>query len=180
VKQGNNDMQQIETERLKLRVISEVDRVKFFELLSNFKLLAYISDTPSQEEIELQFMSRLQPWTIASQHWLTFSVFEKVSSNFIGINGFKHHEGGASVGFIFLPQYQGFGYATESLGAVCELAQQLGIKELSANITKGNVASEKVVKKCGFILANELLGTVNIGDKFHNDLEYKKLLNECA
>lgn len=170
-------MQTIETERLNLRIISERDRVNFFELLCNSELLAYVSDAPSQEEIELQFTSRLQPWVLESQHWLTFSVFEKESGNFVGINGFKHHEGGASVGFIFLPQYQGFGYATESLGAVCELAQQLGIKELSANITKGNFASEKVVKKCGFILANELLGTVNIGDKFHNDLEYRKLLN---
>ena len=178
MKQGNDCVLKIETERLELHKISEHHRIRFFEMLSDLELLRYISDVPSKEEIELQFQSRLMPWNLKSQHWLTLSVFEKVSGNFVGINGFKHQLGYASVGFIFLPNYQGFGYATESLNAVCELAQNLGIRELGANITKGNGASKKVVEKCGFIFSNELLSTVKIGGKVYNDLVYKKVLDQ--
>lgn len=167
-------MVKIETKRLELRKISEDHRVYFFKLLSDPELLRYISDTPSQEEIEFQFQSRLKAWNFESQNWFTLSVFEKASGNFVGVNGFKHQDGCASVGFIFLPDYQGLGYATKSLSAICELTQHLGLKELGANITKGNTASIKVVEKCGFILSNESLGTVTIGDKIFNDLEYKK------
>jgi len=170
----------LETERLELRKISNLDRVWFFELLSNPELLRYISEALSPEEIEQQFQSRLTPWNLGSQHWLTLSVFEKTSGNFVGLNGFKHRQGCASVGFIFLSRYQNFGYATESLSAVCEFAQNLGIKALDANITQGNIASEKVVQKCGFILAQESLGTVQIGGRVYNDLVYKKILNQTT
>lgn len=171
-------MLKIQTERLELHKISKHDKVRFFELLSNSELLSYVCNSLSQEEIELQFQSRLQPWNLDSPHWLTLSVFEKLSGSFIGINGFKHHKGNASVGFIFLHPYHGLGYATESLSAVCEYAQSLGIKELSANVTKGNTASECVVKKCGFAFVREIPAAVQIGDKLYNDVEYKKMLNQ--
>ncbi|RYY00928.1 MAG: N-acetyltransferase [Gammaproteobacteria bacterium] len=174
---GNSYVLKIETKRLELHKISEHHRLWFFELLSNPALLRYVSDKPSQEEIELQFLSRLKPWSLESQHWLTLSVFEKISGNFVGINGFKHFNGCASVGFIFLPRYHGLGYATESLKSVCEFAHSLGIRELEASITKGNSASEKVVEKCGFVFSNELSGIVKIGSKSHNDLQYKKVSN---
>ena len=178
MQQGKDRVLKIETERLELHKISGNHRVWFFELLSNPELLRYISDAPSQEEIEMQFQSRLKPWNLEPQHWLTLSVFEKRNGKFVGLNGFKYQQGCASVGFIFLPSYQGFGYATESLNAVCELAENLGIREMEAKITEGNSASVKVVEKCGFVLSNNSSGTIKIGGKIYNDLEYKKVLNK--
>ena len=174
----NDYVLRLETKRLELHNISEHHRLWFFELLSNPDLLRYVCDVPSPEQINSQFLSRLKPWSLNSEHWLTLSVFEKTSGNFVGINGFKHFNGCASVGFIFMPQYHGLGYATESLNSVCELARSLGIGELEASITKGNIASEKVVQKCGFVFSSESLDIVKIGGKSLNDVQYKKVLNQ--
>ena len=168
----------LETENLELHQLTESHRVQFFDLLSNPELLHYVSDTPSVEEIELQFQSRLEPWNIESQHWFTLSILEKSSGNFVGINGFKIQQGRAAVGFVLLPNYHGLGYATESLRAVCKIARDFGITELNAYITKGNIASVKVVEKCGFVFVNEAVAAVKIAGKAHNDLEYRRSLNQ--
>jgi ribosomal-protein-alanine N-acetyltransferase len=48
-------------------------------------------------------------------------------------------------------EYTGKGIATEFIGKVCRYAfTQLGLHRLEANVMPRNVASQKVLRKCGF------------------------------
>jgi len=162
-----------ETDRLCLKKTNESDREEFIRLLGSSTVSQYCFDTPSLQDIEIQFESRLQQWSINSQHWLSLSIYEKSSANFVGVTGFKKVQESGEVGFLLLPEYHGYGYGTESLKVVRDFAESLGIAELSARITKGNVASIGVVEKCGFNLVAEHQNAVCIKQKKYNDLEYR-------
>jgi len=114
---------------------------------------------------------------LESKHWLCLSILEKMNGKFVGISGFKLNQNVAEVGFLLLPIYQGLGYATESLLAVRNYAKRIGIKELSARITKGNSASVHVIEKCGFMYKAEHERAVCINQKMYNDLEFRCALN---
>ena len=68
-------------------------------------------------------------------------------------------DGAIEVGYVIDPAHWGNGYATEGLQILQEYAhQQLGYSKLTAFTDAENVASGKVLKKCGF----EIKGTTYI------------------
>ena len=128
-----------------------------------------------RDRIENSFQSRLAGWSINSEHWLCLAVYEKGTGNFVGTNGFRVYEKGAKVevGFLFLPEYQGKGYATESLGGVLEYARTLGFESAVAHVTEGNSASCRVLEKCGFVVSRIDFDSVSINKLLHNDMVYE-------
>ena len=60
---------------------------------------------------------------------------------------------------------------------VIELARSLGIRELGANITKGNMASVRVIEKCDFVFNSEQHDSVSINGKRYSNLEYRRKLD---
>ena len=165
-----------ETDRLCFKRMDECDREEFTKLLRSLDVTQYCFDTPSLREIKIQFESRLQPWDVESTHWLSLSIYEKSSGSFVGVIGLKKTNMSGDVGFLLKPEYHGLGYGTESLKAVREFSKSLGITELSARITKGNIASVGVVKKCGFVLVAEHKNTIFINQKKYNDLKFRCIL----
>lgn len=57
----------------------------------------------------------------------------------------------AVTGYVFAQDAWGQGYATESLRAMVELAQSLGVKRLEAVCHVEHRASAHVMEKCGFV-----------------------------
>jgi RimJ/RimL family protein N-acetyltransferase len=53
------------------------------------------------------------------------------------------------LGYAFLPQFGGQGYATEAAAAVLEYARTLGIRRVLAITSPGNAASNAVLRKIG-------------------------------
>lgn len=66
----------------------------------------------------------------------------------------------AEVGYILDVDFWGFGYATEALGTVVELAPRLGLDRLTASIHPANTASARVLEKCGFALERQMSSVV--------------------
>ena len=56
----------------------------------------------------------------------------------------------ASTGYVLARDAWGFGYATEALRAMVELAHELGVKRLYALCHREHRASARVLEKCGF------------------------------
>ena len=57
------------------------------------------------------------------------------------------------IGFAFLPEFEGQGYAYESANKMKEAAKDLfGVKELKAITDQENLPSQKLLKKLGFKL----------------------------
>jgi RimJ/RimL family protein N-acetyltransferase len=59
-----------------------------------------------------------------------------------------------NVGFVFFPEYWGYGYATEALLAVKTVLVGNGIVFMRATVAAQNIASARVLEKAGFIPGN--------------------------
>lgn len=67
-------------------------------------------------------------------------------------------EGTVEIGYGFLPEFWGRGYATEAVRAMTQWAsQQPGVKQIEAETEPGNAASQRVLEKAGF-LPNGIMG----------------------
>lgn len=98
----------------------------------------------------------------------------KESGEKIGVTGFCYQNGIAEIGYMLLPNFHGYGYATESLDALITWAvNEQGIDEFSAVVTEGNVASEKTLIKNGFRLLRIEPDSYRIGGQLYADHIYQ-------
>ena len=67
---------------------------------------------------------------------------------FKGLN----EEGSTEIGYGIADNHQGHGYATEAVSALAEWAlHQSGVTCVTAETEESNIASQKVLKKAGFV-----------------------------
>ena len=73
----------------------------------------------------------------------------------VGIAKLRHylHDGlrevGGHIGYGVAPAFRGKGYATEMLSLVLQKAAEMGIEKVLLTVMKANVASQRVMEKCG-------------------------------
>ena len=65
------------------------------------------------------------------------------------------YSSGAEIGFRFFSEYQGEGYAIESVKAALDYAASRGFKKITSRHYKENARSEKLILKLGFTLTRE-------------------------
>ena len=86
--------------------------------------------------------------------WYAIWMIEKKDGTRVGDLCFKGlgESGAAEIGYGILEECQGQGYATEAVQAVCRWAfRHAKVKSLEAETDAGNMASQKVLEKCGFL-----------------------------
>ena len=87
--------------------------------------------------------------------WGHYQVVERVSGTVVGGIGFRGppEDGVAEIGYGIVPSRQGHGYATEAVNAVLLIAwEQPETKMVIAHTEIGNLASQRVLGKAGFVL----------------------------
>jgi len=146
------------TERLLLRKLTEDDVDSIFLLDSNPDVMKYVGVPPvtSKEESAKMVENIINQYKNNGTGRL--AVIEKESNRFIGwsgikllteeVNGFKNvHE----LGYRFLPEFWGKGYATESALASLDLGfNQLNAYKIYAYADIENESSNHVLTKLGF------------------------------
>lgn len=163
----------IESSNLAMEQITSADWDLFKRLQTDSKIIELCFDEPSELEIKKNFNSRLPKWNKDLNMWLCLVIKEKKSGLKIGVTGFKYESGSAEVGYLFLPEFMGKGYATESLKALLNWAyEEHQIEKYSAVVTEGNSASERVLAKCGFILSETILDSYTINGRLYADKIY--------
>lgn len=168
---------------LQLRLLTEADWPLFLDLHRHEQVLRYVADPFSEEQIRHRFDERLQPWQAGDVHWLSLVVVETQSGAATGVCGFHTLDRRldadlpltGEVGYLFLPEFFGKGYATLALKACLDYGATMGIKQWQAVVTEGNIGSGRVLEKCGFSLIERQHNGYQIGKKFVADLIYKKL-----
>lgn len=164
----------IETTRLILSSLQQQHWPLFFRLHTEAQIVELCFDVPPKEVIQQKFAARLQPWTAQSSNWLGLVVADKTSGAELGVTGFVLKDGVAEVGYLFLPEFYGKGYAAESLQGLIDWASATQqINRYQAVVTAGNAASEKVLTKCGFALKHIAPNAHNIGGKYFADHIYQ-------
>ena len=151
-------METFETERLILRKILPSDEDRLFLLDSNPDVLKYIG-VPVVENIDqirsLIEMLQIQYHENGIGRW---AVIEKESGLIIGWSGLKYytetlnnHSNFYDLGYRFLPEYWGRGYATETSNFWLEYAfNTLNQTEVFATTDINHKASKNVLQKVGF------------------------------
>ena len=91
--------------------------------------------------------------------WYAMWMIEKMDGTHIGDLCFKGLEADCNpeIGYGILEEYQGQGFATEAVKLALNWAfQHPEIRAVEAEADPDNVASQKVLKKCGFRLSGEI------------------------
>ncbi|MCF5706396.1 GNAT family N-acetyltransferase [Pseudomonas syringae] len=166
-------MLELNTERLYLRTLVEADWPLFLRLHREPQTMRYVFGEIGEEMIRKGFDHRLPAWSPQSDHWLCLVVIDRQSGQDLGVSGFRiMSPGHAEVGCLLLPECQGKGYGTESRQAIIDYATAIGLDSLESTVTDGNVASCRVLEKCGFTFERRVPQAYQIGDQWFDDLIY--------
>jgi len=146
----------------------ETERMSVIPLdYDNLKLL--LEDIPLLEE-KLNIKYRGEPiaehfrWIVRGQlaavanhpdtwYWHTFWLFRRREDGVVmGSACFKDdpHNGAVEIGYGINSEFEGWGYTTEAVKAMCGWAfVQPGVRKVIAETDKDNIASQRVLQKCG-------------------------------
>ncbi len=82
----------------------------------------------------------------------SFAIRLKSANRMIGSCGMLNEEGKIQFGYVLGPTHWGNGYATEATSAMlAQLKNQTGIFRIGSFVDVENIASIKVLKKCGVV-----------------------------
>ncbi|CAE6952495.1 GNAT family N-acetyltransferase [Vibrio sp. B1FLJ16] len=161
------------TTRTKMTPINECDWPLFQRLHTEPDIIALCFDAPDAQQLKEKFASRLPIWTPDDEQWLCLVIRDSITNQPIGITGFSLQNGVAEVGYLLLPEFHGKQLGTETLKAVINWAHiQHQIRQFSATVTEGNIASERVLEKCGFSLKRIIPDAYEISGKRYADKIY--------
>lgn len=145
----------LETERCIIRELTLEDLDALFELYGDGEIDKYTDPLyPYEEEKEFQraYIENMYRY-FGYGMWL---IFSKETGKLMGRAGLEHreyhHEIELELGYIIGTKYQGQGYATEICKAILAYAKEnTGFERINTLIEDGNIASERLSKKLGFV-----------------------------
>lgn len=169
----------LETERCVVRELSLDNLDELFELYGEGEIDKYTDPLyPYEEEKEFQraYIENMYRY-FGYGMWL---VFSKETGKLIGRAGLEHREYHEEIelelGYIIGTKYQGKGYATEICEAILEYAKEnTGFERINTLIEEGNVASEKLTRKLGFVHVEDFELDEKIMHRFIKRLQFVDL-----
>lgn len=147
------------TPRLTLRRLTEADAVFYCRLVNDPAWLRNIGNrnlpTP---EAAAEF---IRAKTLPGYEALGFGMYlaeSNADGTALGLAGLVKRDTlpGPDLGFAFLPEHRGQGYALEAARAVVGHARELGMAKLLAIVSPGNEASCRLLEKLGFAVEGQV------------------------
>ncbi|MQR94574.1 GNAT family N-acetyltransferase [Fictibacillus phosphorivorans] len=145
----------IETDRLILRKVTLDDAKEMFDYLSDSEVVKHMGIAPYQtveavhEEVEWYHS------ILKEQTGIRWGITLKNSDKVIGSCGFLNRNGKhfrTEVGFELNKEYWGKGVAREALEAVVTFGfKHMKLERIEALIEPGNISSQNLVEKIGFV-----------------------------
>jgi ribosomal-protein-alanine N-acetyltransferase len=175
-------MVRIETERLILREYAVSDLEAIHRYTQREDILIYEAwgpNTLKQSEAWIQQSiedSKKKPRTTFE---LTITV--KPTGQLVGGCGFrikKDNPTRGDFGYIINPNYWNRGYATEAaLGIIQYMIENYSITELEATCDVLNIASQKVIQKCGLVIIKEIKGDVETKGRIRDTYLFERIID---
>jgi len=142
------------TERLRLRQLTHDDAEGMRAMLSSEEVLRFLNldpvDTPGKAISLIDWLNE----QYEQQNGINWAITLADDGRLIGSCGGHSWNRGdrhIDIGYQLLPAYWGGGYATEAARAIIGwLFENLDLHRIQADCTDGNIASERVLLKCGF------------------------------
>ncbi len=143
----------LETARVKIRKLTLSDAAFITELLNSPGWLQFIGDKHVKtEEQAKNYLVDGPLKSYAENGYGLYLVEQKAGNRAIGMCGIIKRVGlnSPDIGFAFLPEYNGYGYASESAGAVMGYAKnELKLVNICAIVVPGNARSIRLLEKIG-------------------------------
>ena len=143
----------LETERLRLRKFNYSDASFIVELTNSLGWLAYIGDRNIRTKEDAINYIMNGPLKSYATHGFGLSAVElKTSGELIGMCGLlkRDYLNHPDIGFAFLPDYMGQGYAFEIVSATMNYAtEMLAIPTILATVLPANEKSIRLLQKIG-------------------------------
>lgn len=142
-----------ETDRVIIRPTQLDDASFLLELMNTPKWIQFIGDRKvhSEEDAKKYIEERMFP-QLERLGYSNNTVIRKSDHVKIGTCGLYDREGldGVDIGFAFLPQYEGQGYAFESSNKLMELAQnKWNLRRIGAITLEDNKSSQRLLERLG-------------------------------
>ena len=163
------------TQRLFIRPVTLEDAPFILKLMNTPKWIQFIGDrnVKTIPEAEQYIKEKAFP-QLENFGYTNNIVIRKTDDEKLGTCGIYHREGHTipDVGFAFLPEFEGKGYAFEASNKLIEIAFSIyKLKKLSAYTLEDNLSSRKLLERLGF----EHLGTGKLPTTDEELLHYQKL-----
>lgn len=142
----------LQTERLRVRHMTEGDAAFMLGLLNDPAWHRYIGDRGIRTLEGARDYILTGPMEMVARLGFGFYVVERREDGQpIGVCGLAKRDflDDVDIGYAFLPQYGGQGYAIEAARGVLAHAKELGLKRLVATVLPDNSASIRVLEKLG-------------------------------
>jgi RimJ/RimL family protein N-acetyltransferase len=150
----------IETARLQLRPLVAADAAFILQLLNEPSWLRWIGDRGVRTLAQAGEYIRTGPQASYARDGFGFYlVLRPVDQASLGICGLVKRDflPAPDLGFAFLPDYWGQGYAVEAARATIKFARShLNLEELAAITDPENEASHKLLRRLGFMAAGDV------------------------
>lgn len=163
-------------QRIQLSIFDDSDLPLYVEISMCPEMMEHVYEPLSFEEANEAFNSKLQPWSLESDSWLSFSLTELSTNDKVGNIGIKitnHDAKIAEVGFMIKRSAQGKGYASEALSLLKYYAfMQLNLNKLVATCSIDNTGSYQLLEKLGFSREGCLKQNVVIKGQYVDDYVY--------
>jgi [ribosomal protein S5]-alanine N-acetyltransferase len=142
------------TKRLLLDRTCDDDAHDLFLLRSNDDVMKYVERPRPVDADDALLMIRHMDGLISNNEAIAWAIRMPGSSKMIGVIGYwrtKPEHFRAEVGYMVLPEFWGQGLMYEALQAVLNFGfSKMSLHSVEADINPENIASEKLLVKCGF------------------------------
>lgn len=148
-----NSVSSFETSRIQARQMMLDDFTDFYQTHSHPQVAATLGGVVTEDVAYKKFMWNLQQW---NQNGFGLWIYElKETGNFMGRGGLRrvtvNQREEIEVGYAFMPEYWGCGYASEMAKASIEVAFEiLNLNDIVCFAATENKASIKVMENAGF------------------------------
>jgi len=143
-----------ETERLYVRKLIKEDINAFHEMHANSNVMKYVSvKVMTYEENEKDLNELIAFYDKEDNDFWIYAVVKNLDKEFIGtIALIKDKNNDDEIGYRFLEKYWGNGFGNEIVNGLIKYTKNIGFSKLIECVSPDNLASEKIIKNCGFKL----------------------------
>lgn len=149
----------IETSRLLLRRFTLDDAPAYHPLVSLPEVIRYTGEQAQQSLDEVRQVLLTRPLRDYTVHGFgRMACIERETGRLVGFCGLKYLEDlqEVDIGYRFLPETWGKGYATESCEAVLAQADKATLKKVIGLVEPENKASVRVLTKIGLLFERKI------------------------
>ncbi|MDR2275312.1 MAG: GNAT family N-acetyltransferase [Sphingobacterium sp.] len=152
---------------------------QLYSLRSDKEIMKYIPRSPATSRDEIVEFLQLTDEKIAANEMINWAITIKDLPTMIGTIGYYHiktEHYREEIGYMLLPAFQGYGYITKAIAAVVKYGfNGMRLHSVEVVVDPANIASCKVLKKCGFIKEGYFKENEFYNENFLDTVVYSKL-----